>query len=121
MSKLERVWQAVEAEVVRNKGYLQPGFTASDIADKYDFSTRDISAVIKLRRGGNFSTYLQHYRVKAARQMFAQEANADKSCEYIGRKCGFANRQSMHNAFRRQTGMTALEYRQKYYKKSENN
>ncbi len=113
MARFNKVWQAIETEILHNKAYLQPGYGTADLAAACDIDVRDVSVVIRLRRACNFATFLQQLRVRSACQMLLHKDNAELSCEQVGRKCGFASRQSMHNAFVRQLGMTPQEYRTK--------
>lgn len=112
--KRERLFNLIQTDVIICEGYLKAGFSTKDIADKHSVSRQDLSAVVSYYFNENFSQLLQRLRVNRACKKLTDKANAGISCEMIGLKCGFANRQSFYNAFLRIKGITPQEYRNKH-------
>lgn len=111
--KRERLFEYINTEVVIRQGYMRHGFSIGDIAKKYDVHPQDLSAVVAYYFNENFSQLLQRFRVNKVCERLRQRSQANVSCELIGLKCGFSNRQSLYNAFRRIMGMSPAEYRNK--------
>lgn len=117
--KREAICQMINTEVIMREGYLKQKFSAGMLCEKHGVTRQELSAVMRLHFGENFSMLIMRQRVNKACQMLTNEAYADKSCEAIGLRCGFSSRQSMHNAFIKIKGITALEYRIKHTKNNE--
>ena len=113
-AKIDHICQIINRELIRKEGYQQQGLTARMLAERNGIHERDISAVTTEYYGGNFSSLLQRLRVKRACRMMSDKEYARLSCENIGLRCGFSSRQSLYNAFRKQHGMTPVEYRKQF-------
>lgn len=118
-NKREAICKAIHDEVIANEGYLQQGLTAQQVAQKHGFSAQDMSAVTAVYFGGNFSMLLQRLRVSYACKLLANKAYSGVNCDVICQMSGFSNKQSLYNAFRRQIGMTPVQYRLKHFMENE--
>lgn len=110
-AKIDRICLIINNELFHKESYLQQGLTAKMVAERNGISVQDISAVTKDYFGGNFSSLLQRLRTSRACRMLCDKEYERVSSENIGLRCGFSNRQSFHNAFRKLRGMTPEEYR----------
>ena len=119
--KVSKICQIINTELYQQEAYLQQGLTAKMLAARNGISVQDISAVCSEYFGGNFSVLLQRLRVKRVCRMLDSREYDKLTCELIGLRCGFANRQSLYNAFRRLRGMTPEQYRQNMIKANEKN
>lgn len=117
--KREKIFHTINSEVVVREAYLRSGYSASELCEKHGFDPRDLSAVMGLYYGENFTSLLRRLRVNKVCRMLESPSNQLKSCEMIGLRCGFASRQSFYNAFTKLKGMTPLEYRNKSLKTNE--
>jgi two-component system, response regulator YesN len=113
--KRERIFQAINNEVIVREAYLRTGYSAGELCRAHGFAPRDVSAVMALYYGENFASLLQRLRVNKVCKMLESPACQRKTCEMIGMRCGFSNRQSLYNAFCRIKGMTPQEYRKKIF------
>lgn len=111
--KRERICQIINNDVILREGFMQQGFGARQLCEKYGIRASDISMVMANTYGETFATLLQRLRVSKVCQMFDDRRNDSKSCEAIGLRCGFNSRQSLYNAFKAIKGVTPLEYRNK--------
>lgn len=109
--KRERLFNYINTEVVVRQGFLRQGFSINEIAKKYNVHSQDLSAVVSYYFNENFSQLLQRFRVNKVCEKLRHRSQANVSCEIIGLRCGFSNRQSLYNAFRRIMGMSPSEYR----------
>ena len=113
-AKIDRLCKIISDELYQKESYLQQGFTARQLAERNGITIRDISAVTTAYFGGNFSSLLQRLRVGRVCRMLKSKEYERVSCENIALRCGFSNRQSFYNAFRKLHGMTPVEYRKQF-------
>lgn len=118
-AKREAICKAIHDDVIANEGFLQPGLTAQQVASNHNFSAQDMSAVTSVYFGGNFSMLLQRLRVSYACRLLTSKSYSGVNCDVICRMSGFSNKQSLYNAFRRQVGMTPVQYRLKNFLENE--
>lgn len=118
-AKREAISKAIHEDVIANEGFLQPGLTAQQVARKHGFSPQDMSAVTAVYFGGNFSMLLQRLRVSYACRLLTNKSYSGVNCDVICKMSGFANKQSLYNAFHRQLGMTPVKYRLKNFLENE--
>ncbi|MBR1916409.1 MAG: AraC family transcriptional regulator [Bacteroidaceae bacterium] len=120
-ARIDRVCQILYGELFQQEAFLQQGLTARMVAERNGITLQDISAVCSEYFGDNFPMLLQRLRVKRVCRLLSSKEYERVSCENIGLRCGFSSRQSLHNAFRRQKGMTPEEYRKQNLNNNEKN
>jgi len=103
---LERLFEA-------QRPYLQHDLKITDVASSLGTNRTYISRVIHEHYGTNFSGFVNAFRVKEATQLFGQEAFRNYTTKSIADAAGFNNYNSFTAAFRRETGMTPGQYREK--------
>ena len=92
--------------------YLDSALRLQDLAKKLDLSTHHISQVINDVEGKNFADFINSYRVNKAKEMLSIEN--DTKIIQVAYACGFNNKNSFHNAFKRITNMSPSEYRERH-------
>lgn len=95
--------------------YRDPNTSARSIAQEIGCNSRDISAAISISTEGNFLQLLGKIRSQEAARMLRDLTFLSATTEEIGLQCGFASRQSFHNAFKKSWGMTPHQYRTQYH------
>lgn len=93
------------------KMYKEKSYSAKRLAIDIGTNTRYVSAVLNVRFGMNYTTYVNRYRVSEAMQLLKDEKNKDLTMEDISSIVGFANRQSFYAAFYRFEGVTPRQYK----------
>jgi len=99
--------------VIAKKKFLDPDFTAKQLAEQLNINTRYLSAVINSKFKKNYSSLINELRVKEAITAMSRKKNDDKNIDEIGKMVGFSNRQSFYAAFYRFIGITPRNYRVK--------
>lgn len=92
--------------IVTEKPYLESDFNIDKLAKSLDSNRQYISKTINDFFGKNFSTFINEYRVKEARKMLLNSEFDRFTMEAIAEKCGFSNRTSFIDAFKKYTGVT---------------
>jgi len=107
----EDLYIRIMNEIAVKKRYLDPTFTARQLAEDLQTNTRYISALMSLRFNGTFNATINHFRIKRAIFFMKDKRYEELTCEEIGLTCGFSNRQSFYSAFNKDMGMTPAAYR----------
>lgn len=98
----------------KKKIYLDPGFTAKQMATELHTNTRYLSAVVNTHFKKSYSSLVNEYRIKDAVVLLADKRQRNKTIEEIGLMVGFANRQSFYAAFSKYVGETPRSFRMKF-------
>ena len=93
------------------KMYKEKSYSAKRLALDIGTNTRYVSAVLNVRFGMNYTTFVNRYRVSEAMILLKDEANKGLTMEDISNMVGFANRQSFYAAFFRFEGITPRQYK----------
>ncbi|WP_109098453.1 AraC family transcriptional regulator [Aquimarina sp. AU58] len=84
------------------------------VAEMLGISTGYVSQLVNTATGDNFTTYINHYRVEAVKDLILNSEFDNYSLLAIGLECGFSSKSTFHNAFKKIAGTTPNAYRKKY-------
>ncbi|MFC5046179.1 helix-turn-helix domain-containing protein [Aquimarina hainanensis] len=84
------------------------------VASMLGISSGYVSQLINTITGNNFTTYINHYRVEAVKDIILTDEFNNYSLLAIGLECGFSSKSTFHNAFKKVTGITPNSYRKQY-------
>lgn len=93
------------------KMYKEKSYSAKRLAIDIGTNTRYVSAVLNVRFGMNYTTFVNRYRVSEAMMLLKDKKYNDLTMEDISSMVGFANRQSFYAAFYRFEGITPRQYK----------
>lgn len=91
--------------------FLEPELRLDDLARRLDASKHHVSQVINEQLGLSFFEYVNSLRIEAARQMLARTSKSEKNIIEIAYAVGFNNKVSFNNTFKKLTGLTPTEFR----------
>lgn len=94
--------------------YKNPDLTLYDLANVLNQPKHYISYVLKHVFKKNFYTFVNDYRIEAAKQMLINPEYDHLSIEGIGMNAGFKARNVFYPIFKKTTGMTPGEYKLRY-------
>ena len=104
---------ALEQMFEEERPYLQHELKITDIASQLGTNRTYVSQLIRTHYGTNFSGFVNAFRTREAISMFGQEAYRNHTTKSIAEAAGFNNYNSFTGAFRKETGMTPGQYRDK--------
>ncbi len=87
--------------------------SAACVADRMGVSKSSFSRIVQACYACNYTELVNAHRIIDACAMLNDGHNASVSVDEIGLWVGFRNRQSFFTAFRKYTGTTPLQYRNK--------
>ena len=90
--------------MLKEKLFLQPGLTLSDVADRLDSNKTYVSRMVNNTFGLGFPELLNTLRVDYAEQYILHHRRAHQ--EEIAHACGFMTASAFNNVFKKTTGYT---------------
>ncbi|WP_109097402.1 AraC family transcriptional regulator [Aquimarina sp. AU58] len=106
--QLNRIRKLIEEEHL----YLDPNLKLASLSSRLNLSPRDISMVINKHANKNFSSFINEYRIKKAKE-FLSTSHPDTKILAIALDSGFNSLSSFNVAFKSFTKSTPSEYRLK--------
>lgn len=102
---------------IDEEGFLQPGLTLNDIANKIGTNRTYVSGFINTTYHCTFFEFIANLRVEKIKKMLME--NPDRELEYLSNTCGFSSSSHMSSTFKKITGETLNEYRKRIKKSME--
>ncbi|GAB5554368.1 MAG: hypothetical protein Sapg2KO_39590 [Saprospiraceae bacterium] len=109
LAKIEKL----QAYMVEKEPYLNPDLTVAKLANELDVNVTDLSLLINHHLSKNFHTFINHYRIKKAETLL-KEPTKKYTIQEILYQVGFNSKSSFNGSFKKQTGLTPTQYRDKY-------
>ncbi len=104
--------QKLNGLLVSEKLFLDPDLKLSKLSKALGISPKQLSQVINQSLNMNYSRYISQFRVEEAKRLLLLPDYAHHKISSIAYDSGFNSISSFNNAFKKLTGMTAIEYRQ---------
>lgn len=117
----KKVYYKIEdAEILMNKidqymsskkPYLNSEYAINDMAADLGFNVRQVSSLLNDYKGVSFKDYINGFRIEEFLRIHLNKKNSEKlTLEGLAINCGFANRFTFINAFKKMKGKTPSEY-----------
>lgn len=114
--KLEDIMQVIESGMDKKRFFLKMGYTINDFSKDIDVPVYLISRTLSTFRGMGFVDYTNQKRVLYCIGRFNEGDWSNYKVEAIASECGFSNRNSFTNAFKKFLGTSPSEYRENFHK-----
>ena len=101
----------IDSILIQGKGYCDPTFSATRLAEKLGLSPFQLSRILKAEYGMSYSELVHLYRIHDAMRHLRNKRFAPYSIDDIGAMVGFNNRQSFFSAFKKVAGSTPEKFR----------
>ncbi|HXB92464.1 MAG TPA: helix-turn-helix domain-containing protein [Puia sp.] len=96
--------------MAEKRPFLQPRYTLKQLSEAIKIPAYQVSAIINLRKGVNFTDYLNKLRIRHCEQLIKIAGDKKLNIPQLASACGFHNRNTFTTAFKKFTGMTPSEY-----------
>lgn len=104
-------FKKLEALCINHHIYRDSTLDRNKVAQELGISAGYVSQLINTITGKNFTSYINHYRVEAVKEMILDTEFDNYSLLAIGLECGFSSKTTFHNSFKKVTGITPNAYR----------
>lgn len=109
LAKIEKL----KAYMVEKEPYLNPELTVAKLAHELEENVTDLSLLINHHLSKNFHTFINDYRIKKAEKLL-KDTSKKYTIQEILYQVGFNSKSSFNVSFKKQTGLTPTQYRNKY-------
>jgi len=96
-----------------DKLYQEADLTLQDLADKLQFTSHQVSYAINDGLKKNFYDVINGYRVEEAKKLLLDPKNKHFTILSVGFEAGFNSKTTFNTVFKKFTGLTPTEFRQK--------
>jgi len=93
-----------------NRPFLNSNYSLKELAIDLNIPTHQASAFINQATGKNFNDYLNHKRIEYCLDFIKEGKAENLNMNGISQQCGFNNRNTFANAFKKFTGKLPSEY-----------
>jgi AraC-like DNA-binding protein len=108
--KTNKLLQKMQELMKLQRPFLQPGYSIQSLAVELGVPAYRVSLLINRKMGLNFNDYLNRYRVQYCRELIHQGAAGNLNLKGLATSCGFHNRNTFTNAFKKFIGQTPSNY-----------
>jgi AraC-like DNA-binding protein len=112
-SEKEKIVQTVFQYVQTNKPYLDPELTLNQLASQLSLKPRILSQAINEIRQQTFFDFINHFRIDEATRLLTNPKDKKITILEVLYKVGFNSKSSFNTLFKKYTGITPTEFRQK--------
>ena len=101
----------INSIIEKEKPYLNPDITLSELASLIDIPSYQLSRVINEKFECNFFDFINSYRVNEVKAKINNPAFSNLSLLGIAYECGFNSKSAFNRIFKKITGLTPSEYK----------
>ncbi|MFH6602319.1 helix-turn-helix domain-containing protein [Maribacter algicola] len=109
--KRETVFMEVDRYIFENQKFVDPLLSLEGLSAELGMGVSSLSKLINTNTGGNFSDYINKYRVEQVKRLLADHRFSAYTIVAIGLECGFNSKSTFYTAFKKFTGKTPAAYR----------
>ena len=106
-------FKKLEFLIKENKIHHNPNISRDSVSKLLELSNSYLSQIIKENTAVNFSDYINSHRIKDVKLMLKDPTFNKYSLLSIGLECGFNSKTSFYTNFKKETGLTPKEYKNK--------
>lgn len=109
----EEIYSRIQQLMEDEKAFKNPDLSLKLLSGQFRQSPQIISMVVNQKSGKNFNSFINHYRIEEATQQLRDPKFEHYTISAIAMESGFNSISSFNTAFRKQTGLTPLAFRNK--------
>ncbi len=111
--RIEEITSKIISAMDREKLYQEPELTLQDLSTKLEFPSHQVSQAINEGMKKNFYDLVNGYRVEEAKRLLLNPKNRNYTILSVGFEAGFNSKTTFNTVFKKFTGFTPTEYRDK--------
>lgn len=110
VAECERISSILKAMMEKDKPYVNPDLTLSDLAAMLDVSTHKMSYYFSQYLHQSYYDYINRFRVDEFKRMASADDASKFTLSALSAKAGFSSRASFFRYFKKSEGMTPAQY-----------
>jgi AraC-like DNA-binding protein len=112
-AKLNEIISRIKTLMEREKIYQEPELTLQQLGDRVQIPSYQISQAINEGMKKNFYDLVNGYRVEEAKRLLLEPKSRNYTILSVGFEAGFNSKTTFNTVFKKFTGLTPTEYRDK--------
>jgi AraC-like DNA-binding protein len=112
-NKIEEIVSRIREIMLQEKLYQETELTLQNLSDKIEFPSYQVSQAINEGMKKNFYDLVNGYRVEEAKRLLLDLKNKNFTILSVGFEAGFNSKTTFNTVFKKFTGLTPTEYRDK--------
>lgn len=113
LERLEKLMGKIDGHMTVSENFINPELTIMDLAEGIKVHPKLVSAAINTINKQNFNSYVNQHRIKKAKVLLNTDKELNLSIEGIGNEVGFNSKSAFYSAFKKVTGTTPKDYKEK--------
>ncbi|RKN79574.1 helix-turn-helix domain-containing protein [Ulvibacterium marinum] len=109
--KEANTFKEIQTFILGEQHYLDPYLSLESLSREMNTSTSSLSKLINTYSEGNFSDYINKFRVEEAKKLLSHPDYDAYTIVAIGLECGFNSKSTFYTAFKKFTGKTPTQFR----------
>ncbi len=109
--RVEEIMSQIESLMQETKQYRDQELSIYNLSKELEINKTYLSYVINEKKGQNFSSFINHYRINEAKILLHDKEMENYTIEGIANTVGFNSKSSFNAAFKKYEGMTPSEYK----------
>ena len=109
--KAEEFLERIIDHMKRNKPFLDPKLSLSELAESINISSHNLSETINTKLNQNFYDFVNSYRVEEVKKLIEEDTNSTYNILAHGFQAGFSSKSAYYSAFKKFSGKTPAQYR----------
>jgi AraC-like DNA-binding protein len=111
--RMQEIISRLTEVMTNDKFYQEPELTLQDISDKLNYPAHQVSQAINEGLKKSFYDLVNGYRVEEAKRLLLDPKNKNYTVLSIGFEAGFNSKTTFNTVFKKFTGQTPTDYREK--------
>lgn len=116
VNKLESVFDKVKSVLEKEKLFLVPTLTLTQLAERSGVHRNLASEAINSQSGGNFFDLVNDFRIQEFKRLVGDPSKKNLSLLGIAQESGFNSKATFYSIFKKKTGMTPSEFAERQSK-----
>lgn len=112
-ARIDEIVSKIIAVMENEKLHGEPEFTLQQLSQKIQIPSYQVSQAINEGLKKNFYELVNGYRVEEAKRLLADERNKNNTILSVGFEAGFNSKTTFNTVFKKFTGLTPTEYRER--------
>lgn len=112
-AKIEKLVTRIISLIEQDKIYTEPELNLQQLAEKLQAPSYQVSLAINEGLQKNFYEFINAYRVEEAKKLLLDSKNKNFTILSVGFEAGFNSKTTFNTVFKKFTGLTPTQFREK--------